>query len=197
MLFRPVITHLRPHEDIYLNGERVEQISHNKDEKCFKFLGIYIDETLSWKYHVNKVCKKITSANYIINKVKNILPQSSLRDLYSSLIHSHINYGLPIWGSSKSLGQVIKLQKKSIRIIHSKPYNYHTDPLFKLARILKVSDQYIVSVGIFMHQLKHANLPESFDTLEYFTNREQPHTRQIRLAHYTRARTSYTSFLPL
>ncbi len=197
ILFRPHQSLMRPYEDIYLDGERVNQISHNSDETSFKFLGIYIDETLSWKYHVNKVCKKISSANYVINKVKNILPHSSLRNLYLSLIHSQINYGLLIWGGSKALGQVFKLQKKSIRIIHSKPYNSHTEPLFKQSEILKIHHQYILNVSMFMYQLKHDNLPKSFDILEYFRNRDQPHTRQIELAHYTRARTTYTSLLPL
>ncbi len=98
---------------------------------------------------------------------------------------------------SRALDQVSKLQKKSIRIIHSKPYNSHTEPLFKQSNILKIQDQYKVNVSIFMYQLKHDILPRSFNTLKYFRYREQPHTRQTELAHYTRARTIYTSLLPL
>ncbi len=198
ILFSPQSVKNREHNGlIYLNGQAVDQIRNTSNEQSFKFLGIHIDENLSWKYHIQKVCKKITSANYIINKVKNLIPSSTLKTLYSSLVHSHINYGLQIWGRSKYIDKVIKSQKKAIRIIHSKPFNYHTEPLFKFSRILKVQDQYTVNVLIFMHKLKYHKLPASFNTLEYFKYREQPFTRQTKLANCPRARTIYTSLLPL
>ena len=46
-----------------------------------------------------------------MNKIKKILPKSSLRTLYSTLIQSHINYGLIIWGGRHSIGKVHKQQK--------------------------------------------------------------------------------------
>ncbi len=97
ILFGPHNVNIR-HNDglIHLNGENFDQVSNSSNEKSFKFLGIHIDENLSWKYHIQKISKKISSANYIIKKVKNILPSNSLRNLYTSLVHSHIKYGLQI-----------------------------------------------------------------------------------------------------
>ena len=80
-----------------MNGQEVIRIGNDQNENLFKFLGLYLDETLSWKFHIQNVCSKISRSNYIINKVKNILPKSSLRTLYSSLIQSYINYGIIIW----------------------------------------------------------------------------------------------------
>ena len=124
--------------------------------KTFKFLGIHIDETVSWKYHVDTVASKITHSNYAtcINKAKNILPRQALKILYESLVQSHINYGLPIWGNSNYSKRIFKLQKKSLRIINSKPHNFHTDPLFKENKILKLHDQYRISVMSFMFDMK-------------------------------------------
>jgi len=185
------------YNQIYLNGQVVDQIRSDGDEKSFKFLGIHMDETLSWKFHIQKVCSKIASANYFINKAKHFLPKACLSNLYSSLVHSHITYGLILWGSSKSINQIVKIQKKSIRIIHGKPYNYHTEPLFRHSNILKIQDQYSLNVGLFMHQAKFSRLPRSFDNFKYFTSRpEQPYTRQTNLANCHRARTTYTSLLP-
>ena len=45
--------------DILIDGKTVDQISHTNSDKPFKFLGIYIDETLSWRYHLQKVCTNI------------------------------------------------------------------------------------------------------------------------------------------
>ena len=198
ILFRPVSRKIPHHnENIYFNGQVVDQISNNTLEKTFKFLGIHMNENLLWKFHIQKICRKIASANYIINKSKNFLPKSALKTLYSSLIHSHINYGLLIWGSSKSINQLFKAQKKSIRIINTKPYNFHTEPLFKSSNILKIEDQYSCNVSMFMHQHKYNQLPRSFDTLDYFKQKIQRDTRQSKLANCTRPRTTYTSQLPL
>ena len=155
IIFRPNLVHPDIQDrNITLNGHMVDRIGNNQPDKSFKFLGIYIDETLTWKHHRNNVCTKILRTNYMMNKVKHILPISSLKTLCSSLIHSHINYGLSIWGTSHTLNKVYKLQKKSIRIIHNKPYNNHTEPLFKHSKILKIDDQYKLNAVTLMHQLK-------------------------------------------
>ena len=59
----------------------VDRIGTNQPDKSFKFLGIYMDETLTWKHHTNNVCTKILRTNYMIDKVKHILPISSLKTL--------------------------------------------------------------------------------------------------------------------
>ena len=127
--------------------------------------------------------------------MKYILPISSLKTLFSSLIQSHINYGLSIWGTSHTLNKVYKLQNKSVRIIHNKPYNYHTEPLFKHSKILKIEDQYKLNAVTLKHQLKHNKLPTSFNSF-FFTNNRLP-TRQQDLAKCSRFRTSLTSKIPL
>ena len=112
------------------------------------------------------------------------------------MIQSHINYGLSIWGSSYSIGRVQKAQKKSIRIIHNKAYNSHTEPLLKYSGILNVHDQYKLNVLTFMYELKHKTLPNSFNNLNYFTEQGRPQTRQLTMANFNRCRTTYTSLLP-
>jgi hypothetical protein len=157
-----------------------------------------IDENISWKKQIDNVCAKISRANYIINKVKNTMPKHCLLTLYQSIIQCHINFGLQIWGSSSSVERIFKLQKRSIRIINRKAYNYHTEPLFKECKILKIKDQYTCNVAIFMQQLRTDKLPNSFNDLKYFSKRERPtrHT-YMNMAKQYRARTKFSSLLPL
>ena len=114
MLFRPrnYTTNIS-HNRIYLNGEEVDQSSNTNNETSFKFLGLHVDESLTWKYHVKKVCARIARSNYILSKVKNFLSNSTLNTLYAAIVQSHINYGLIIWGNSTSINQMIKLQKQN------------------------------------------------------------------------------------
>ena len=157
---------------------------------------MYIDETLSWRYHIQKVCAKLSSSNYIINKVKNLLPKSALKSIYLSLVHGHICYGLVLWGASKISNGVHKLQKRAIRTINHKSYHYHTDPLFKICEILKLSDQYIHDAAVLVHNLKYGKLPKTFNLLTYFTPINQPNTHQISQAYCSRYCTTYTSLMP-
>ena len=58
--------------------QNIERIGNNLNTESFKFLGIYLDETTSWKCHIYHICKTISSANYIIEKAKTVLPISHL-----------------------------------------------------------------------------------------------------------------------
>ena len=91
-----------------INNQPIERISNTSDNKSFKFLGIHVDENITWKHHINYICTKISRSNYIINKVKRIIPVSCLQTLYHSIIQCHLNYGIQTWGSSNQLNRVYK-----------------------------------------------------------------------------------------
>ena len=64
ILFQPNNAHIARKSqdfDIFIDGQKVDQISHSNSDKSFKFLGLHIDETLSWRYHAQKVCAKIST----------------------------------------------------------------------------------------------------------------------------------------
>ena len=64
------------------------------------FLGITVDNKLSWKYHIDNTCKIISRNIGIINKIKYHFSPSSLLMLYSSLILPYLNYGILAWGNT-------------------------------------------------------------------------------------------------
>ena len=122
-----------------INNQPIERISNTSENKSFNFLGIHVDENITWKHHINYICTKISRSNYIINKVKRIIPVSCLQTLYHSIIQCHLNYGIQTWGSSNQLNRVYKLQKKAIRNIHRLPhgtsfqilqYSYYKGPKY-------------------------------------------------------------------
>ena len=86
-----------------INGKEVENVPY------FKFLGILLDESLTWKNHIKMVCNKLSKIVGILNRLKRIYPQQALLSIYNSLFMSHINYGLLLWGTQSD--SVFKLQK--------------------------------------------------------------------------------------
>jgi hypothetical protein len=99
---------IRPHQktcnledrDIFINDSKLMRIGHNCNETTVKFLGIKIDENLSWKNHVAFVNSKIARALFAIRQCKNFLSHDSLRTLYHALIHPHLLYGILVWGNA-------------------------------------------------------------------------------------------------
>ena len=66
--------------------------------KQTKFLGVYLDENLDWKYHTSQVYNKIHNNKQLLNLARNTLDKSPLIKLYYAHIYSHMSYGLVVWG---------------------------------------------------------------------------------------------------
>ena len=78
--------------NVQINGTKIERV------ESFNFLGIMLNENLTWKSHIEMVGKKISKVTGILYRLKNIFPENVLFVLYNSLIVSYINYGLLLWG---------------------------------------------------------------------------------------------------
>ena len=110
--------------------------------------------------------KSISWALFSIKQVKHVLPIQCLKTLYYSLIHSHISYGIVIWGSARqsALRHTILLQKRAIRIINNANFNSHTEPLFRSSNIMKITDMFDYQSALFIFDFIHDKLPASFRT---------------------------------
>ena len=132
-----------------------------------------INEHLSWKPHIDNICRKISKYIGIFNKLKHYLPQHILRILYCSVVQSHLSYAILTWGFDH--GRIEKLQKKIIRIIACSRYNAHTEPIFKMRKLVKLRDMFNINIIKFYYKLRHGCLPSYFN---YFrlTSQDQIHT---------------------
>ena len=106
------------------------QVGTNKTEKEIKFLGVLIDQNLTWKPHINNILNKTAKSIYVINKMKHFVPSDTLKTLYYTLIHPHFTYGIYVWGNSTQINKIQLQQKRCIRLINKKSYRAHTEPLF-------------------------------------------------------------------
>ena len=71
-----------------------------KRVKFVKFLGILLDEHLSWKYHLSELAKKLARTYGMFFKIRNLLPLDVLVCLYNALFMSLLQYGLIVWGET-------------------------------------------------------------------------------------------------
>ena len=78
------------------------QIDNNVIERVKEtvFLGVILDEHLSWKPHILSVSRKISKSIGIIYKSSFCLPKPSLRSLYYSLVYPYLTYCVSVWEST-------------------------------------------------------------------------------------------------
>ena len=72
--------------------------THIINSKSTKFLGVTIDENLTWNEHVNALHNKLLSNKRLLLNAKNLLSDTVLQHIYYSHIYSHFTYGLSIYG---------------------------------------------------------------------------------------------------
>ena len=97
---------------IKLNGNSVKGVSKTD------YLGLTIDENLSWKKYIDSLKLKISSALTVMKQVS-FLPRESLTTLYHNLVESRLRYCNTVCGNcSTSLkGQSQCLQDRATRIV--------------------------------------------------------------------------------
>ena len=93
--------------------------------------------------------------------MQNILPKNILLSLYNTLILPHINYCILSWG--KESDSILLLQKRAIRAIASAGYRAHSEPLFKIYNVLKVTDIYQQRLLIFYYKILNNVISANFN----------------------------------
>ena len=68
--------------------------------RATKFLGVIIDEKLTWKYHISLVRSKLTKTVGILYRVIHLLNRSALFILYCSMFLPYLTYCAEIWGNT-------------------------------------------------------------------------------------------------
>uniref|UniRef100_A0A8C6SQ40 Reverse transcriptase domain-containing protein n=1 Tax=Neogobius melanostomus TaxID=47308 RepID=A0A8C6SQ40_9GOBI len=123
-------------EAIQIEGVVIERVHE------IKFLGVIIDDRITWKAHIKYISTKISRSISVIAKAKHILNIKALHILYCSLILPYLYYCTVVWGSTykNTLKPIVLLQKRAIRVIHKVGFLDHTNSLFLKSKIMKFCD---------------------------------------------------------
>ena len=168
-----------------------------KQETSSKFLGVYIDQHLTWGVHVAHISRKIAKNISILSRIRHCLPKSTIHALYYSLIFPYLSYCNVAWGCNYAcrLKPLIVLQKRALRIVHMLPWLASTKPVFQMYNILRLETITKHQIGLFMYQYHYKLLPSGFDN--YFCQGISVHSHNTRSSQHYRscaARTNVMKF---
>ena len=108
--------------------------------KSVKYLGLIIDEHLSWDSHIHILKAKLNRAVGMLAKIRHYVPHTTIKSIYFSIFSSHLTYGSQIWcqTTNNKTNNLSLLQNKAIRIINFKQRDINTNPLYHQNNILKL-----------------------------------------------------------
>ena len=152
VIFHPYNKPLRQKITLKIRKNAISEKSH------VKYLGIMIDSGLTWQEHIDCVTKKISRAIGMMYKIRPFVNKKTLIMLYYSLLFSHLNYAIEVWGSTHNiyLNRILILQKRAVRLIsfcdrRREDFSFPTsDPLFYNLHIHKVQDIFVLRIAKFI-----------------------------------------------
>lgn len=192
VLFRTTRKIITKHLNFRLSGQKLNLSSKTK------YLGIILDEHLSWDPQIHDLTAKLSRSVGFLSKLRHFVDYKTLISVYFALFDSHINYCLQAIGyiTQASFDKLEVLQNKALRLIHFKPARHSSRPLFIRSGILPLKKQLKVKNCLFA--LDHVNnkLPNYFSNFLRFSTHiegtrqsplrlEPPTTNTVRFGSYS------------
>lgn len=136
---------------VYVNGIRIERSTN------YKYLGLTLDETLSWDAHIKGLKNKLTPICGVLRKISSFVPENWLKTLYFALVHSRLHFLVGVWGNaSKSrIRELQCIQNRCLKAVLKKPHLYPTVSLFNDVNnsALPIRALYEFQVVLQMHRI--------------------------------------------
>ena len=115
--------HFKPNNKKAAEGEDMPILLLGQNViKCVtetKFLGVIIDDKLTWEPHIKYLNSKLKCEVGKLNRMKYVIPTELYKNLYHTLFESHLSYGITAWGgvSKRKIEPIFITQKKCIRVL--------------------------------------------------------------------------------
>ena len=159
------------------------KLNSKKLERChqYKYLGVLIDDKLTWKAHIQYICEKIGKTCGVFAKLRHCTDISTLKSVYFALVFSHLQYCNLIWGDA--CDQVIKplksLVNRIIRIMVFAPFqSNNSQQFYDELEFLSLTQIHLLEKAKFLYKYKNNRLPSNFNN--YFQEIGENHQYSLR-----------------
>ena len=153
--------------DLYMGGSIITATDK------LKYLGVIIDDKITWIPHITYVKNKVSKGIGIMFKARNYLKRNALVNLYYFFTYPYLIYCIEAWGNAINcyLKQLYLIQKKVIRMIAFANYNTPSIDILKNLNILPLYKLVVDRIGIMMYKYANDLLPPALHYL-YTSNND-------------------------
>ena len=159
------------------------KVLNNKIENVIaeRVLGLYIDNPLCWKTHVDKVCSKVSSKVHLLKRISNFLTLDMKQLFYNLYIAAfiHFDYGCISWNHCKSAftNRIIKLQKRAACIILKKPRKTCSKSNFTLLKWVNIKGRRKYFTILMVYKTLHGLAPPYMSNLINYSKESISHAK--------------------
>jgi len=147
---------------IKIDGKKLYQSNH------IKYLGLYLDNRLDWKYHMMTLKNKLHRAIGILAKLRHYVPKTTTKLIYYALFSSQMIYGCLIWGQRKQCQtEIEKIQNCALRRMTFSNSECDIDALFSDLKIVKFKDIVTLQNILLMYRINNDELPALKDFFQH------------------------------
>ena len=174
VVFRLPTKQIYKNLNVRLRGQKIEQ------KWCTKYLGVIIDENLSFNEYTNTLKQKLNRANGVLAKLRYYATADVLKTIYYAFFDSHMKYACHIWGQvqNKTFDMIQRAQNKALRIISFKQFMEPSEPLYNQLKINSLKNNIILNNCLFVFDNLTNNLPDVFD--QFFKPFKELHNHNTR-----------------
>lgn len=115
-----------------------------------KFLGIYLDPLLKWSGQIDFIAKRLSSVCFMLRKLRAVCSEGVVMLAYYANFHSIMSYCIEIWGAGSGIKDVLKIQKRAIRIVTQSRRRDHCRDKFRRLQVMTCVSVYIYKCLIFV-----------------------------------------------
>ena len=131
-------------------GEKIQR------KQTVKYLGLRIDEKLTWKENTMTLQAKLRRLNYLFYHMKKFYNKKHLINLYTPLYESVLTYGIMHWGASAHTDPLKILQNKVCRTILNLGWMAPASEIYSKMRVMNLHELYKMRLLMFVFKNKFA-----------------------------------------
>lgn len=117
-----------------------------------KVLGMTLQPDLKFTCHINDMIPKLSSATFMVRRIRQIAGVEAAKSAYFAHFHSIIQYCLLIWGGASESEKIFKKQKCVIRLLCNAGSRESCRKLSIQEGILTLPCMYILACADFIHK---------------------------------------------
>ena len=101
------------HLDIVIDGINLKYV------ECANYLGMSIDNVLSWNEYVNKLCSNVASKLSGLRRLKGVVSSYVMRKVFVTAVQPCIDYAISVWGQTSdcNIKKIQRLQNYAARLV--------------------------------------------------------------------------------
>jgi hypothetical protein len=156
--------------NLSINGHDVIQV------RCFKYLGVLVNDTLTWSDHIDMVCNKVTRNLNLLRRLSWFLPKSLLLLFLKSYIIPCFDYCDIVWSgcTKKEAHRLETLLNFGCRLVLRRRRQYSASAARRELGLTTLATRRKLHLAIMMHKCLSSQSPTSLPSF-LISNFPLPH----------------------